>query len=154
MLQIISNSTEETKKIGHTLAKYLNKDSIVILCGSLGAGKTAFVSGVISFFDNYNSSSSPTFTIVNEHNLKNNLKLFHLDLYRLESEGEFFAIGGDEFFGNGICLIEWGDKFPSILPPEYLKIEFEKDNMDTNKRNIVFTPIGNRYITIVKEMFN
>lgn len=98
MFNAISNSVTQTKQIGYKIAKYLNKESIIILSGDLGAGKTALVSGILSFFGKEDLVSSPTFTIINEYILNNNLKIFHFDLYRLNKEQEFSDIGGEEFF--------------------------------------------------------
>lgn len=153
MVTLISNSTDETKQIGSQLAPYLKKGDTLVLSGDLGAGKTMFVSGILSYFGKENEASSPTFTIINEHELTDGLKLFHFDVYRFDFEDEFLAIGGDEFFGKGICLIEWGEKIPSYLPSEYIKIVINKDAEDENKRIIEFTPIGEKYDALLSEVF-
>lgn len=102
--------------------------------GDLGSGKTKFTEGFLKFFDLDNEISSPTFTIVNEYH-QNDLNIYHFDVYRLEDLDEFYAIGGTEYFDNGICLIEWGELIEPILS-RYIKINIIKDNTDENKRYI------------------
>ena len=93
--------------------------------GDLGSGKTKFTEGFLSFFGLDNEISSPTFTIVNEYS-KDNLNIYHFDVYRLNDIDEFYAIGGTEYFDHGICLIEWGELVESILT-RYIKITILKD---------------------------
>jgi tRNA threonylcarbamoyladenosine biosynthesis protein TsaE len=153
MLQINSTSVEQTKNIGYKLANFLDIGDVIVLTGDLGAGKTVFVSGLLSFFDKENDVSSPTFTIANEYTLTPNLKLFHLDVYRLDKEEDFSAIGGEEFFEKGICIIEWGEKINNLLPTQYLKIEILKHDELADVRYINLIPFGERYENIVKEAF-
>lgn len=102
--------------------------------GDLGSGKTKFTEGFLEFFGLEDEISSPTFTIVNEY-YKNNLYIYHFDVYRLEDLDEFYAIGGTEYFDNGICLIEWGELIEPILS-RYIKITINKDIDYENKRYI------------------
>ncbi len=123
------------------------------LVGDLGAGKTMFVSGFLSYYGKEKEAASPTFTIINEHQLTENLKLFHFDVYRMDFEDEFTAIGGEEFFEQGICIIEWGEKIKNLLPKEYLEIKIERLDNEINSRNFSFLPHGEKYETIIKEVF-
>lgn len=107
---------------------------LLFYLGDLGSGKTKFTEGFLEFFGLEDEISSPTFTIVNEY-YKNNLYIYHFDVYRLEDLDEFYAIGGTEYFDNGICLIEWGELIEPILS-RYIKINIIKDNTDENKRYI------------------
>lgn len=132
-LQIVSNSAEETLKIGNNFAKILSKGDIIILSGELGAGKTKFVEGFLSYFNLSDEISSPTFNIVNEY-VSNDINIYHFDLYRLESIDDFYAIGGEEYFDKGICLIEWGEFIESILPNDYIKISINTDYSNKDKR--------------------
>lgn len=154
MLTINSTSVNTTKELGKKFAQFLNKGDVIVLTGDLGAGKTMFVSGFLSFYGKENEAASPTFTIVNEHDLKQGLKLFHFDVYRLDFEDEFTAIGGEEFFDNGICIIEWGEKIQNLLPKEYLKIIIEKDDVNNDLRKISFIPHGEKYENLIKEVLN
>ena len=152
MLTIISNSVNFTKELGYKFANFLKCGDTIVLTGDLGAGKTMFVSGFLSFYGKENEASSPTFTIVNEHTLKDDLKLFHFDVYRFDFEDEFTAIGGEEFFDKGICIIEWGEKIQNLLPKNYLKINIEKNDNDINKRIFSFIPYGEKYENLIKEV--
>lgn len=152
MFSITTNSANETLEIGKKMAPYLNKGDVIVLLGDLGAGKTLFVSGLLDFYNKKEEASSPTFTIVNEYDLKDDLKLFHFDVYRLESSDEFLAIGGDEFFEKGICVIEWGDKISDVIPKDALIIKIEKDVDDINKRTICFNSSSNKYDNLIKEV--
>ena len=152
MFSITTNSANETLEIGKKMAPYLNKGDVIVLLGDLGAGKTLFVSGLLDFYNKKEEASSPTFTIVNEYDLKDDLKLFHFDVYRLESSDEFLAIGGDEFFEKGICVIEWGDKISDVIPKDALIIKIENDVDDINKRTICFNSSSNKYDNLIKEV--
>lgn len=114
--------------------------------GDLGSGKTKFTEGILSYFNIENEISSPTFTIVNEYNSK--IPIYHFDVYRLSDADEFFAIGGDEYLQNGICIIEWGELLESILPKNYLKISFSRDNTNDNIRTLTFEAFGDRFIRL------
>ena len=130
----------------------LNKGDVVILNGDLGAGKTALVAGVASFWNKENDVASPTFTIVNEIVLTNNLSLFHFDVYRLADEDEFYAIGGEEYFDKGITFMEWGNTIKSALPKEYLEIQIDKDLNDDNIRVFNLIPHGKQYEELVERI--
>ena len=79
--------------------------------------------------------SSPTFTIVNEYSAPN-INIYHFDLYRLEDIDEFYAIGGDEYLQNGICIFEWGEILEPELKQKYTKISYEKDPNFLDKRTL------------------
>lgn len=102
---------------------------------SLALGKTKFTQGVLEFFGVGDEISSPTFTVVNEHHTEN-MNIYHFDVYRLDDVDEFYAIGGEEYFENGICLIEWGEIIESILPKGYTKITFRKSDNKPNYREL------------------
>ncbi len=141
MFELISNSENETKKIAEQFAKQLKKGDIVVLTGDLGSGKTKFVEGILTYFGKEEEISSPTFTIVNEYSADENI--YHFDVYRLEDVDEFYAIGGEEYFDKGICLIEWGEIIEEILPERYLKITFERDlSQGENLRKMIFEAYG------------
>ena len=140
MEKIISNSESETKLIGKKYAKSLKNGDVIVLTGELGSGKTKFTEGVLQFFGVENEISSPTFTIVNEYKAKN-VNIYHFDVYRLEDEDEFYAIGGEEYFENGICLIEWGETIENVLPNNYIKVTFKRNYEDENSREIIIEEI-------------
>ena len=141
MEKYITNSEEETKEFAKEFAKKLKIGDVVILSGDLGSGKTKFVEGVLSNFGLENEISSPTFTIVNEYK-KDDINIYHFDVYRLEDSDEFYGIGGEEYFEKGICLIEWGEIIEDALPNKYIKINFKRNIEDDNKREINIDYVG------------
>ena len=144
MREIITKSEKETMDIARNIAKKVKKGDIIVLSGELGAGKTKFTEGFLSYFGLQDEISSPTFTIVNEYK-KQDINIYHFDVYRLSDVSEFYAIGGEEYFHSGICIIEWGDLIKESLPSDYIKISFEKDNSDENTRHLNIETFGNKY---------
>ena len=147
-LKIISNSENETLKIGIKLGSLLKIGDTVVLTGDLGSGKTKLTEGILTYYKLEEEISSPTFTIVNEY-IKDDIKIFHFDVYRLEDSSEFYAIGGDEYFEKGICIIEWGELIQDALPQEYLHIKFERDNNNENSRIINIISYSNKYDSLL-----
>ncbi len=131
-LFLVSDCVEYTNKIGQLFAKYSKNNQIIGLNGELGSGKTAFMSGFAVYYNILKEVSSPTFTIVNEYS--NNI--FHFDVYRIKNEDEFLNSIGDEYFDKGICIIEWVNIIKNILPKRTIFIDIEKDEKNTNIRNI------------------
>ena len=150
MTNYIFNSKSEidTLNFAKNFASKLNKKDVIILSGDLGSGKTKFTEGILSYFDLENEISSPTFTIVNEYS-KNDIKIFHFDVYRLEDSSEFFEIGGEEYFENGICIIEWGEIIEDALPKDYIKIDFSKSSDNDKFRTLNIKSIGSKYDDLV-----
>ena len=103
--KLVSNNEADTMNFAKQQANNLKKGDVVVLTGELGSGKTKFVEGFLSFFGLADEISSPTFTIVNEYDTPD-FPIYHFDVYRLEDSSEFYEIGGEEYFENGICLIE------------------------------------------------
>ena len=134
MLEFKSRSEEETRTIAKKFAEKLKVGDIIVLSGDLGTGKTKFTQGILSYFDLEDEISSPTFTIVNEYNAKDGTNIFHFDVYRLSDSDEFLAIGGEEYFEKGICIIEWGEMIEDILPANYTKIIFERNEDSLDER--------------------
>lgn len=133
MYTYLSKKERDTISFAKKMASKIEKGDIIVLSGELGAGKTKFMQGVLTFFSLENEISSPTFTIVNEYQTQK-LNLYHFDVYRLEDIDEFYGIGGDEYFEKGACIIEWGELITEVLPPKYIIIEIKKDNNDENSR--------------------
>src|SRR5690625_7498356 len=119
MYEIITRHENETKALGKLLAEKLNKGDVITLDGDLGAGKTTFTKGLAQGLGVKRTVNSPTFTIVKEY--PGELKLYHMDVYRLENSDE--DIGFDEYFhGNGVTVIEWAQFIEEHLPEELLNI--------------------------------
>ena len=130
-----SHSGSETMDLAFNLASKLHIGDVVVLTGDLGSGKTKFVEGFLKYFNLDKEISSPTFTIVNEYK-NDDINIYHFDVYRLSDSDEFYAIGGEEYFSTGICLIEWGEIIKDVLPDNYIHITFEKSPSDENIRYI------------------
>ena len=133
MQKFISKSENETIAFARNFAKTLHTGDLVVLTGDLGSGKTKFVQGILTHFGLEKEISSPTFTIVNEYSNGQDT-IYHFDVYRLDSSDEFYAIGGEEYLQNGICLMEWGEMIQDVLPSSYIHITFEKSSEDENIR--------------------
>ena len=140
MSTYISKSEQYTIDFAKNYAQNLKTGDIIVLSGELGSGKTKFVQGILENFNLQDEISSPTFTIVNEYN-SDTVNIYHFDVYRLEDSDEFFAIGGEEYFSKGICLIEWGELIEDILPKPYTKISFSKSDDDTSYRKLTIEKI-------------
>ena len=110
-----TNSPEETRALGRRLAQALEPGTVLAFTGDLGAGKTAFVSGLAEGLGIRERVTSPTFTIVNEYE-GGRLPLFHFDLYRLGSAEELFDIGWEDYLDRGgVCAVEWSENAPSAM---------------------------------------
>lgn len=132
----ISRNEQDTICFAKDFAKKLKRGNIIVLSGELGSGKTKFVQGVLEYFGLAEEISSPTFTIVNEY-IKDDVNIYHFDVYRLSDTDEFYAMGGEEYFENGICLIEWGEMIEEILPEHYTKITFRKSEDNVEYRELL-----------------
>lgn len=150
MLKLITESAEETSKIGEQLGRLLGKGNIVCLSGDLGAGKTAFTQGIAKGMGVKDYVTSPTYTIINEY--EGGLPLYHFDVYRLNDVEEMYELGYEEyFFGDGVVVLEWADIVRDIIPVERLWITILNTKGD-NSREIIIEPTGETYDNIVKGM--
>lgn len=141
-MRVTTNSESETIELGKKIGSKLEKGMVIVLTGDLGSGKTKLTEGILTYFGLENEISSPTFTIVNEYNTEN-LNIYHFDVYRLSDIDEFYAIGGEEYFEKGACIIEWGEMIQEALPKEYIKIEFSRDLESVESlRNIDIEYVG------------
>lgn len=143
MLKLKLGDRLETQKLGIILGQTLPSQSLVLLQGELGSGKTTLVQGIGLGLDINEPIVSPTFTLVNEY-LEGRLPLYHLDLYRLEPS-EIAQIYPEIYWEGqevapGITVIEWGDLLP-YRPSKYLQIELKIAPENTRQAKI--TPIGN-----------
>ena len=142
--EYISHSERDTMNFAKNLACKTKPGDIIVLNGDLGSGKTKFTQGFLEFFGLENEISSPTFTIVNEYNT-HDINIFHFDVYRLSSTDEFYAIGGEDYFSSGICIIEWGNIIKDALPKDYIEISFSKSDIDENYRVLSVHTYGQKY---------
>ena len=150
-MHFISKCEEDTIDFASKIAAKLNKKDIIVLTGELGSGKTKFVQGILKYFGLENQISSPTFTILNEY-YSDKINIYHFDVYRLADIDEFYAIGGEEYFGKGICLIEWGEMIEKILPPDYIKVTFKKNEENEEYRELEIEAFGEKDLNIFKKI--
>lgn len=142
--EYISHSADETMNFAQNLASKLGIGDVIVLNGDLGSGKTKFTEGILKYFGLDNEISSPTFTIVNEYNSKD-FNIYHFDVYRFADSSEFYAIGGEDYFSQGLCIIEWGTIISDALPDNYIEINFEKSDKNDDYRLLKISTIGNKY---------
>lgn len=119
----VTGEAEETRRVGIAIGRQAQAGDIIACYGALGAGKTTFVQGLATGLgvgaDAY--VRSPTFALV--HMYYGRINLYHFDFYRLSSPADVEGIGFDEYVdAQGVVVIEWADKFMSLLPPERLEV--------------------------------
>jgi len=128
MIDIVSNSPEETISIGKRIASFLTAGSVVAFVGCLGSGKTCLAKGIALGLGIADNITSPTYTIINEYQSEKESSptLLHIDAYRLNNDKDFEDIGGDEAInGGGISIIEWSERIPKSIPENSIKISME-----------------------------
>ena len=145
--EFFTKNNLETIEVGKTLGSKLKENDVVLLIGDLSAGKTTFTKGIGQALGVKRVINSPTFTIVKEYSGEE-LKLYHLDLYRLDGVNNDFDL--EEYFTmGGISVIEWPYQVKEILPTEYVLVTIERINED--ERKIIIETIGNRYDNLFEE---
>jgi len=132
----ISNGPVETEALGRRLAEGVEVGSVLALQGELGSGKTLFTKGFVAGMESNSVVSSPTFTIVHEYR-DGRLPVYHFDFFRVESRRSLERLGLDDyFFGDGVSVIEWADRFREFIPEQARWILFETKS--ENQRAITF----------------
>jgi tRNA threonylcarbamoyladenosine biosynthesis protein TsaE len=117
VVTFISDSPAATQNAGREFARDLRVGAVVALVGPLGAGKTQFVKGVVAEIGAPVAVTSPTFTLIHEYT-GGRVPIYHFDFFRIEDRQSAERLGLDEyFFGDGISVVEWADKFPALIPP-------------------------------------
>ena len=120
----ISTSEKQTQLLGQAIARFVTKDSLLLLKGDLGTGKTTLTQSIVKEIDSSIKVKSPTFVIAHEY--RSELLIYHVDLYRIEDEIDFYDIGILELIREDtLCIIEWPDKFIDMLPQAYIIIDIE-----------------------------
>jgi len=124
---IETNSEKETFELGKKIGENAKAGQIYTLTGDLGVGKTVFTQGLAAGLGITEPVNSPTFTIVQQYD-SGRLSLYHFDVYRIGDVSEMDEIGYEDcFYGEGVCLIEWSQLIPEILPEQVVRIRIEKD---------------------------
>ena len=123
-MKVITNNENETYNIGIKIGKQLKAGDILSLNGDLGAGKTYLTKGIAKGLGIEDYITSPTFTILNEY--EGRIPLYHFDVYRINDVEEMYEIGFEEYlYGNGVCVIEWGNIVEEILPKNAINIKIK-----------------------------
>ena len=136
-----THGEDETIELGRRIAATLPKRAVVLLIGNLGAGKTTLAKGIINGLGAAQPEdvTSPTFTLIHEYGEG---RVYHIDLYRLDRAEQVATLGLDEIFDREtVVLIEWGERFPHLLPADRIEIRIEPLNEDS--RRIEITGHGN-----------
>lgn len=127
LMVVETNSPEETYGLGMKLGGQAQPGQIYCLDGDLGVGKTVFTQGFARGLGIAGPVNSPTFTILQPYD-DGRLPLYHFDVYRIGDVSEMDEIGYEDcFYGEGVCLIEWAQLIPEILPEHVIRIRMDKD---------------------------
>ena len=130
---IQSRSPEETAAIGRTFAASLRPGDVVALFGTLGSGKTSFITGVCEALGARLHATSPTFTLINEYPAPFG-SVVHIDLYRIGTRKELAELGIEEYFTDQcICLIEWAELVRDMLPEAHFEVVLSHGATDTER---------------------
>lgn len=145
--KIVTSSAEETREWARRLAERARAGDVIALEGDLGAGKTTFAQGLAQGLGAPGVVNSPTFTIVKEY--PGRVPLYHMDAYRIEDE--FEELGLEEYFyGDGVTVVEWASRVPSLLPENLLTIRVNR--LSEDERELVFQPRGERFERLCEEL--
>lgn len=146
---ILSDSPEETRRIGAALGRLAAPGLVIALRGTLGAGKTTFVQGVAegAGTPDPKSVTSPTFVLIQEYTGR--IPVYHFDAYRLRGVEEFADLGADEYlFGDGVCVVEWAERVTAALPNDRIEIEFVPAG--ESHRRLEVSSLGDRWPSLAE----
>ena len=132
--EVITRSAEETIAWGRKLAGKLEAPVLVLLSGDLGSGKTTLTKGIVAGLHaaKEDDVTSPTFTLVHEYGSGN--KVFHGDLYRIESFHDFETLGLEDVFAKpAIVILEWSERFPLKAPWPQVRVKLEHLGGDSRR---------------------
>ncbi len=122
--RITSNGPEQTRNIGRLIGESARAGDVFLLTGPLGAGKTCLTQGIAEGLGVQGYVRSPTFVLTTQY--EGRLRLYHLDLYRIDAPLEAWDLGMDEqLFGEGVCVVEWADRAADIFPEESLWVSLD-----------------------------
>lgn len=122
-----STSSQMTFEFAKKIGENLKSGDVLCLDGDLGVGKTVFTKGVAAGLGIKDDVSSPTFTLIQEY-YGGRLPLYHFDVYRIDGPWDMDDLGYDEYFyGEGVCLVEWGSMIKELFPENTIYVHIEKD---------------------------
>ena len=128
-----AGSEAATIALGAEIARTLPRKAVVLLIGNLGAGKTTLAKGIVAGLGAADADevASPTYTLIHEYG---DGRVYHIDLYRLDEPREVATLGLDDLFErDAVVLIEWGERFPELLPAERLEIRIRATDTETRE---------------------
>lgn len=135
-IRLHSHSAAITQDIGRAIGANVGPGDIVLLSGSLGAGKTTLTQGIAWGLGSAEYARSPTFVLVNEY--RGIVPVYHMDLYRLDTFAEVDGLGLDDYlYGDGVCVIEWADKAPGYFPGGHILVSI--DTLSDTDRELIVT---------------
>lgn len=155
-LDFISHSPEQTRRVGWRLGQRARGGDVFLLTGTFGAGKTLLTQGLAAGLGIAERVSSPSFTLVNEYAGRDGagaaIRLYHVDLYRLESDAEIATVGLDDYLDDprGVCAIEWPERIAAALGTDALAIDLTP--VSDTKRRLRLTPRGARAAALLGEV--
>ena len=150
-MKLITHCLDETRALGNKIGKMLNTGVTLALTGDLGSGKTSFVQGLAKGLDVSEKYyiTSPTFTLINEY--PGRIRLYHIDLYRIEHHLDIEELGLYEILNSGnVTAIEWADRLWDSFTSNYIDMNFEILNDES--RIIKITPTGHKNIKLIKRL--
>jgi tRNA threonylcarbamoyladenosine biosynthesis protein TsaE len=136
--EFVTHSADETIHWGSEFAKRLRAPTLVLLTGDLGTGKTTLTKGIVSGLGaaEENDVTSPTFTLV--HVYGKSAKVYHADLYRIESFHDFETLGMEDMFATpSVAILEWSERFPLQSPWPQIRIRLEHLGGDTRRITVL-----------------
>lgn len=137
MTEIIINGTQDLPRAARVFLDHIGDSRVIAFYGSMGAGKTTFITALCEALGVRDVVNSPTFTIVNEYRDGAGEPVYHFDFYRINRLSEALDIGLYEYFDSGsLCLVEWPEMIEELLPEDVLKVQILVDDADT--RTLLF----------------
>jgi tRNA threonylcarbamoyladenosine biosynthesis protein TsaE len=150
MVEIQTHSPDETRDLGERLGALLQPGDTILLQGPLGAGKTAMTQGIGRGTGSTDLVNSPTFVLINEY--RGRVKLYHVDLYRLEDPSEIVALDLPGYTLDGALIVEWPERGAGLLPDEHLLVEIEHGASGETDRTIRLSSSGVRAAVLLEAL--
>ncbi len=146
-----SHSPEQTQLLGSYLGKLARRADVFLLTGELGTGKTCLVQGIAHGLNVREYAFSPSFVILRQYHGR--LPLYHIDFYRLDCIEEIADLGLEDYlYGDGVCVVEWAEKGPQVVPQDNLFISIHYSPVSQTGRFIRLKPQGERYNELTRQL--
>lgn len=148
LINLRSDSPSDTRRIGERIGRRLRAGDVVLLSGELGTGKTVLAQGIGRGLGVADPIKSSSFVIMNEY--PGRVRLYHADLYRLESPEQVAELALDELASDGALVVEWPERAPAEMPAEHLLVALAYDG--ARGRSIQVEARGGRYEAIAESL--